>query len=84
MDINLIFDQIILGNNTLSKEGREEIIYELIDIYSKMPQPVKGVGVVTFTNLPDKELVLVLISAYEAFAIKYFLLCGIDPSKVVY
>ena len=84
MDINLIFDQIILGNNTLSEEGREEIIYELIDIYSKMPQPIKGVGVVTFTNLLDKELILVLISAYEAFAIKHFLLCGKNPTKVEY
>jgi hypothetical protein len=84
MDINLIFDEIIIGNNTLSEEGREEIVVELIDIYSKMPQPVKGVGVVTFINLSDKDLVLTMISAYEAFAIKHFLFCGVEPSKVEY
>ena len=79
MDINLIFDEIILGNNTLSEEGREEIVVELIDIYSQMPQPVEGVGVMTFINLSDKELVLVLISAYDTYAIKYFLECGRKP-----
>ena len=82
MDINKLFDEIILGNNTLSEEGREQIIYELIDIYSKMPQPIEGVGIMTFINLPDKELVLTIISAYEAHAIKYFLFCGKDPSRI--
>ena len=84
MDVDLIFDEVILGNNTLSEQGREEIVYDLIDIYSQMPQPVDGVGVMTFINLPDKQLVLTMISAYEAFAIKHFLLCGIEPSKVEY
>ena len=82
MDIDLLVDQIILGNNTLSNEGREKIVYELIDVYSRMPQPVKGVGVMTFINLTDKELVLTLISAYEADAIRFFLLCGREPSKI--
>ena len=81
MDINLIVDEIIISDNTLSEEGREEIVIELIFIYSKMPQPVSGVGVMTFINLSDKELVLILVSAYEAFAIKHFLFCGVDPSK---
>lgn len=84
MNINLIFDEIILKNNTLSEGGREEIVYELIDIYSKMPQPVEGVGVMTFINLSDKNLVLTLISAYEAFAIKYFLFCGKNVNKIEY
>ena len=84
MDLDLIVDEIIISNNTLSEEGREEIIYELVNIYSQMPQPVKGVGVMTFSNLPDKELVLVMVSAYEAFAIKHFNLCSIDPEKVDY
>jgi len=82
LDIDLLVDQIILGNNTLSNEGREKIVYELIDVYSRMPQPVKGVGVMTFINLTDKELVLTLISAYEADAIRFFLLCGREPSKI--
>ncbi len=82
MEINNLFEQIILGDNTLSEEGREQIVYELIDIYSKMPQPVSGVGILTFINLPDKELVLTLISAYEAHAIKYFLFCGKDPARI--
>ena len=84
MDIDLIFDEIILNNNTLSDEGREEVIYELIDIYSRMPQPVKGVGVMTFINLTDKELVLTLISAYEADAIRHFLKCGVEPAKIAF
>lgn len=84
MNIDLIFDKIILGNDTLSDEGREQIIFELIDIYSRMPQPVKGVGVMTFANLSDKDLVLTLISAYEADAIRYFLFCGKDPAKIEY
>jgi hypothetical protein len=84
VNIDLIFDEIILGNNTLSKEGREEIIYELIDVYSRMPQPVKGVGVMTFARLNDKELVLTLISAYEADAIRHFLKSGVNPSKIAF
>ncbi len=84
MDINNLFEQIILRNNTLSEQGREKIIFNLIDIYSRMPQPVKGVGVMTFAHLPDKELVLTLISAYEADAIRYFLTCGKDPSRIDY
>lgn len=84
MDSNLLFDEIIIGNNTLSEEGRDNIVYELIDVYSKMPQPVKGVGINTFINLSDKALVLILISAYEAFAIKHFLFCSVDPNKFVY
>lgn len=84
MNIDKLFEQIIMGDNTLSEVGREQIVYELIDIYSKMPQPVSDVGVMTFTNLPDKELVLTLMSAYEAFAIKHFLICGKDPQKIEY
>lgn len=84
MDSDLLFDNIIIDNNTLSKEDREEIVYDLINIYQKMPHPVKDVGVNTFINLSDKALVLTLISAYEVFAIKHFLFCGIEPSKVVY
>lgn len=84
MDLDLIFNEIILGNNTLSEEGREEIVVELIDIYSKMPQPVEGVGVMTFINLSDKDLVLTMISAYKAFAIKHFVKCGKDPSRIEY
>ena len=84
MNIDLLVNEIILGNNTLSDEGREEIVYELIDIYSRMPQPVKGVGVMTFINLSDKDLILTLISAYEADAIRFFLLCGREPSKIEY
>lgn len=81
MEINKLFEQIILGNNTLSEEGREQIVYELIDVYSRMPQPVEGVGVMTFINLSDKQLVLTLISAYEADAIRHFTLCGIPADK---
>jgi len=84
MDIDLIFKEIILRDNTLSDTGREDIIYELIDIYSRMPQPVKGVGVMTFAKLHDKELVLTLISAYEADAIRYFLKCGVDATKIAF
>lgn len=82
MNINRIVDEIIIGTNTLSEQGREEIIYELIDVYSRMPKPVEGVGVMTFANLPDKELVLTLISAYEADAVRYFLFHGKEPSKI--
>lgn len=84
MNIDLIVNEIILRNNTLSDEERDEIIYELIDIYSRMPNPVKDVGVITFINLSDKELILTLISAYEADAIRHFLLCGREPSKFEY
>ena len=84
MEINNLFEQIILGDNTLSEQGREQIVYELIDIYSQMPQPVEGVGVMTFINLSDKDLVITLVSAYEAHAIKYFIECGVDPSKVAF
>ena len=84
MDVDLIFKEIIFKNNTLSEEGRDQIIYELIDIYSRMPQQVKGVGVMTFAGLHDKELVLTLISAYEADAIRYFLKCGVEPSKIAF
>ena len=84
MDVDLIFDEIILGNNTLSEEGREEIVYELIDIYSQMPQPVEGVGVMTFINLTDKALVLTLISAYQSSAIKFFIECGKEPPTIEY
>ena len=73
-----------MKDNTLSKKGREDIVYELIDVYSRMPQPVEGVGVMTFINLPDKELVLMLVSAYEADAIRYFLKCGVDPSRIAF
>lgn len=72
MDTNFLVNEIILGNNTLSEEGREEIIYELIDIHSRMPQPVDGVGIITFVNLSDKDLVLTLVTAYEIDAIQYF------------
>jgi hypothetical protein len=84
VNIDLIFDEIILNNNTLSETGREEIVYELIDIYSRMPQPVKGVGVMTFAKLTDKELVLTLISAYEADAIRHFLKNAVDPTKIAF
>lgn len=84
MNIDLIIDEIILGDNTLSEEGKEEIIYELIDIHSRMPQPVEGVGIMTFVNLPDKDLVLTLVSAYQADAVRHFLKCGINPSKIAF
>ena len=84
MDIDLIFDEIILGENTLSEDGREEIIYELIDIHSRMPQPVEGVGIMTFVNLSDKDLVLTLVSAYQADAVRHFLKRGINPSKIAF
>lgn len=84
MDIDLLFNKIILEKITLSERGREDIIYELIDVYSRMPQPVKGVGVMTFAKLNDKELVLTLISAYEADAVRYFLFHGKEISKIEY
>lgn len=84
MDIDLLFNKIILEKITLSERGREDIIYELIDVYSRMPQPVKGVGVMTFAKLNDKELVLTLISAYEADAVRYFLFHGKEVSKIEY
>ena len=80
MNINLITDGIIFGDKTLSEEGREEIVFEIMNIYDRIDNPKSNLTLMHLVPMNDKALVHSLISAYEFFAVKHFIECGRNPA----
>ena len=82
MDVDLLFDKIILHDETLSEYGRELIIKKIInlknDILTERPtiKNKESSSLITeeiLSNLNDKDLVVLLVLGYEYFAVKYFI-----------
>lgn len=80
MDTNKYIDEILIKNNTLTDEGREIVIEEIIALQDSLKHVKEKKSIFELTRYTDKGLVLTLMAGHEFFAIKHFLECGRNPA----
>jgi len=75
MNIEQLFDRIIVYNKTINYNEREEIIDNILERNKTLPlkHPFTKEQLV---NFDDRDLILYLTDVYELFGIKYFVDLG--------
>lgn len=71
MNVEKLFDKIVVYKNTLSFEEKEDIVIYILDITENLPIK-KPFSKEQLLNFEDKDLILYLVDVNELFGIKYF------------
>lgn len=79
MDVDKYIDEILIKNNTLTEEGREGVIEDIMAL-KKLIKHTKETKPTKLHKYTDKGLVMVLIAGHEFFAIKHFMECSRNPA----
>jgi len=76
MNVEQLFDRVIVYNQTIGYDEREDIVDNILETTKNLPlkKPFTKEQLLSFA---DKDLILYLTDVYELFGIKYF----IDLSK---
>jgi hypothetical protein len=75
MNVEKLFDRIIVYNDTIKYNEREDIVNNILEINKNLPikYPFSKEQLL---NFDDKDLILYLTDIYELFGVKYFIDLG--------
>jgi|GEM_PF-4706204 CRISPR/Cas system Type II protein with McrA/HNH and RuvC-like nuclease domain len=71
MNVEQLFDRVIVYNQTIGYDEREDIVDNILETTKNLPlkKPFTKEQLLSFA---DKDLILYLTDVYELFGIKYF------------
>ena len=82
MNSDIYFNKIFLEDKTLTEEGRNIVVNDIISLQEHIKHTKKRITKEELENVNDVDLVLLLCIGHEYFAIRYFMECSRNIPKV--